>query len=304
MRLFFIFFFSTIIALNVNAQRDYIEVSNEVKDDRYEFYGINTSSRVITVVVFFPKLQYLRSTSRLPFVAAIQPGRKRLFQLEKDGTGTPDFSYRYWSFYGVANPKVKDVLYAMPFKAEGKIKVMKVQQARELLGQEGTEGFRYYSFRLEPGTVITAARGGRIERIVSDNQGNDNSLDYTRKRNQIEVRHKDGTLGVYQNFANGSSKVKKGDDVLTGQALALADDNSKTGRGSLIFGITYLEVKVEDDRDPKEWSTLKYVHPKFKLQSGEEYIDFSKEYGSFVDEALITQEMSKREKKKYLKSKN
>lgn len=301
--LLFLVTISFLTASKVNAQRDYIEVSNEVNDDRYEFSASNTSSRVISVVVFFPKLQYLRSTSRLPFVAAIEPGRTRLFELQQDGTGRPDFSYRYWSYYGVANPKVKDVLYALPFQTERKVKVLPVQQAEELIGQDGIEDFKSYAFRLKAGETIVAARGGRVERIVTDNQSDDTSLSFTRERNRIEIRHKDGTLGVYQNFENGSNMVSKGEDVLAGQPLALAHKGSEFGTASLMFGVTYLEIKVVNDNDPKDWSKIKYVLPKFKSQSGEKYIDFSEEQTSYLDEDLITQEMSKREKKKYLKSK-
>jgi len=299
----FLFLFAVAIATApyAIAQRDYIGVSNEVNDDRYEFSASNTSSRVISVVVFFPKLQYLRSTSRLPYVGAVQPGRTRLFELQQDGAGTPDFSYSYWSYYGLANPKVKDVLYSMPFQTARKVKVGPVIQSKEMLGKEGNEDYWFYAFRLKEDETITAARGGRIERIVKDNQGDDASLTFSRKRNRIEIRHKDGTLGIYENFKNGSSKVNKGQDVLAGEPLASAHKDAETGRAALLFGVTYLQIKVVNQNDPKSWSKTKYVLPKFKSTSGDKYINFKEMQTSYIDEELITQEMSKREKKKYLK---
>ncbi len=282
-----------------------IEVSYDFdqKTGDYKFTAINTSPSYMTIVVEFNKLVGLTCNTSLPAVKVVPPGRHRLFELEKSGSGNSDFNYKFYYWTGSANPKIDDVLYTFPVSSGLQVEVREVGSIKELVKGEEDEDFYALSFDLIDGDTITAVRRGVVEQIEQGNQTDTLTYTFTRSRNFMTVRHEDGTVARYMNFKNNSAQVEKGDEVLPGTALAVATQTSTVGHARLLLDITYLAIDTKVSRNYKDWAKVKSLIPKFVAEGFEGSLKSGETYTSVINDELITQEMSKREKKKYLGSK-
>lgn len=80
--------------------------------------------------------------------------------------------------------------------------------------------FNYYAydFGMAIKDTICAARAGKVYLVV------DNGKSEGDKGNQIEILHDDGEYSVYAHILTGSALVQRGDQVQTGQPIALCGD--------------------------------------------------------------------------------
>ncbi|WP_305982248.1 peptidoglycan DD-metalloendopeptidase family protein [Roseivirga thermotolerans] len=273
------------------------------KSQEYVFEAKNLSTTYYTVVVKFNRLYNLRSSTSLPFIKAVPPGNTKLFELSKDGYGDPDYSYSVVYWKGTANPKVEDVLYALPVSSGIEVGVKPLQHLAKTFQQETPENFYAIGFSLVDGDTIRAARQGVVEEIQADNQTDNLNYTFTTERNYIRVRHEDGTVARYTNFKNNSALIEVGEELLPGDPMAIATQTSNTGEALLMFRVTYLIVDPKMSSDYKEWSSIGYVTPKFITENHEGELKPNKLYKARLTDDIITQEMSKRERKKYLSGK-
>ena len=95
----------------------------------------------------------------------------------------------------------------------------------------GKDGQMAIDFLMPIGSEVVAARAGTV-RYVSDR-----NEDFGRRFNAIYVEHEDGTTAFYGHLEQGSSKVRVGDRVAAGQAIALSG-SSGTSLEHLHFGVT------------------------------------------------------------------
>ncbi|NVJ45592.1 MAG: hypothetical protein HWE07_00650 [Cytophagia bacterium] len=284
------------------AQENAIRVNHEYDQQNEEFVisADNFSSTYYTVVIKFNKLYSLSSTTKLPAIKIVPPGTHRLFKLEKSGTGQPDFSYVYAYWKGVANPKIEEVAYTLPFSASLKARVKEIGSLSEFLNQDTDDDYYSIGFSLVDGDTILASRKGVIEAIEDQKQTENLGYTFTRDRNYIRIRHDDGTIANYWNFKNSSSLVDVGTEVLPGTPLAIAAQTGETGDALLMLSFFYLVVEPSDFTDYKEWDSYKYFQPKFAQEGGADILKDGSTYSGFINDELVTQEMSRRQKKKYL----
>lgn len=297
--------FFILFQANSFAQERVIELSYTYEERNEEFIitALNSSSTYYTVVVKFDKLFGLRANDKLPAMKVVPPGSHRLLKLEKSGSGQPDFSYRFVYWKGIANPRIEDVQYVLPFSPALEVGVKEVGSLSDYLKQDSDDDHYAIGFNMIDGDTILASRKGVVEVVEQENQTENLNYTFTRERNYIRIRHDDGTIANYQNFKNNSSFVEVGTEVLPGTPLALAIQTREMGDALMIFSVFYLVIEPDDFVDTKDWDSYKYYKPKFALKEGLEYLKVGSNYRGYINTELITQELSKREKKRYLSKK-
>ena len=129
------------------------------------------------------------------------------------------------------------------------------------------------------------------------------SFSYQASVNLITIQHKDGTNADYKVFKNNSALVREGQDVKVGQPLALATGANYSGGAHCRVSIYYLTVKPDVRTQATTWASIQSISPKFITEetSGGQVIQVGNPYTAVLNTDLITQDMTKREKKKYLK---
>lgn len=268
--------------------------------EKYIFEAQNTSNNHYTLVIYFNTINNLRASTGLPVIKTIGPGINRLFTLERSGPGSTNFDWGWVYWLGTHKAKVDDVDYVLPVTPGKKVEVVSLSSLKQTLYQEEDSTHYALGFNMVDGDTIRAVRRGVVESIQQDIQTDTLTYSFTRNRNSMRIRHEDGTVARYTNFKNNSALIEEGDEVLPGTPLALATQTNIVGDAYVLLTITYIEIEPERNVEYKEWATTKYVIPKFKTDGYQGELEPRKSYLAILNEDLITQEMSKREKKKYL----
>ena len=272
-------------ALGQSRIRVFREVDrNNVND--FIIYADNPTGTPHHVVVIFDDLVGYTPSIRKPPSMNVDIGRSKMFRLKRDElTSERSIRYHYFVYPGEANPKIKKVEYAIPLKASKEVLVRRLN-ANGPLGQESTvDEFFGLSFKGVPGDTIYAARAGRVTKK------SDSGTTF------IEVRHSDGTIGRYRNFLDNSTMVNVGDEILAGSELAVFSNSG------VQFSVRYLFYEYQQGVKNNKWYAFKYLIPKFKTENGSQELQSEFTYTAVLTDELITQEMSRKEKKNYLKSK-
>lgn len=290
------------ICINRQSQTANIEVSYryDANSDKYEFEAKNLTSSYLTIVVVFERLVNLSSNAGNPAMKVVPPGVHRMLNLEKSGSGDPDFNYRTYYWFGTANPKIEDISYVLPVDAGKTVEVRHIRHISELISQEDNPEHFALGFNLLDGDTIRAVRKGVIEQLEQENQTDTLKYAYTKSRNKIHIRHDDGTIAVYSSFKNHSAMVGIGDEVFPGSPLAIATQTSPSSDAFLILSVNYLVLMPTSMENYKEWGSNKSFIPKFMVEGYEGELQTNQKYTAILNEELVSQEMTKRQKKKYL----
>ncbi len=271
----------------------------------YVIYATNPTGKDHHVVVVFDELVGYETTMNPPAVN-IGIGRSKLFKLKRDELSSQaNFQYKYYVYPGVANPKLKEVDYALPVKHGMETQVFNLTDANVTFRQKTRPNDFYgLAFKGNAGDTISAARGGRVIKVVQGKVTEGENIVFSKSKNVIEIRHNDGSVGQYNIFESGSAMVKEGEDILTGTPLALiSGENYELGTHFRLL-IFYLSFEYNKTMKSKDWYMYKYITPEFVTEShGAVQLSNRSIYRALLNDDLITQEMTKRERKKYLRSK-
>lgn len=255
----------------------------------------NISSNNITVLILFDRFMGVMSTEPLPYVKSFGPGVKRLLTLKRTSTAQADFNFNMYYTYGFANPEIKEIDYSLPFSGQSNIKVTQTKYvAPQEYGDKEAE-FHGVNFAVPEGSEIIASRGGKVV-LVED------KYDAGQNENRISVLHLDGTIGNYLGIQKESSKVNVGDEILMGTPLAMAQKNDNNGI-QLLFSLSYLKIEPDLNTEMSTWSTTVFMKPTFHTKENTEALTSGNVYSSFLDDDMVTQEMSRKDRKKYLSDK-
>lgn len=286
------------------AQQRKISVSYEKNsNDDYVFYAENNTSQRYTVVIYFNTLLGLNPDTKLPAVKIARQGRTRLFRLSKSGIGSPSFNWGWAYQKGTGNPKIVDFTYALPVAPEKQTQAIELSSLNENYGDgERPEGFYAIGFTLEEQDTIFASRGGKVISIDQSNNVDGDNMTFSRTRNKIEIEHEDGTIGSYSIFKANSAMVEVGEEILMGDPLALAGGAQYTRGHQVRLQVYALYYDKEAAEYSKDFFDYQSVLVKFKTTEGDaKILEGNIKYRGYIDDEMITQEMSKRQKKRYLK---
>lgn len=238
------------------------------------------------------------STEKLPFIQAIEAGETRkMFRLKQASTSYPDYSYKLHHFYGYANPVIKEVDYTLPYGKGLSVKTEDVSYSPQIKYYDNETKFYGTNFLIPQGEIIHAARGGKVI-LIEDRY---NSGD---KHNRIAIQHADGTVANYIGFNRNTTQVKIGQELMMGAPLAESQGKGHDGI-SLLFTVSYIKVEPRSDsQNVSDWISNVFIKPRYSTEEGITVLKSGNSYTCIRSVSLITQEMTRREKKNYLSEKN
>jgi len=92
-------------------------------------------------------------------------------------------------------------------------------------------------FRMPAGTLVYAAREGRVLKTESAHTASCFMAECERFANFVEIRHPDGTIGKYYHLQAGSVLVTAGQYVRRGDPIARSGDTGYSTAPHLHFGV-------------------------------------------------------------------
>jgi len=293
---FILLFISTITCAQTSGIKKAV-YSKKNKDGNYEFYAENKDAFNKVVFINFKKLTNSSFGNNRIYSKTIKPGKNVLFVLEKSDEDKPmSFSYHYELKKGCKKVEINnDIKYLLPVSPYKKTRV-KFRTYKNLKNSEedSPKDFNLMSFNMHEGDTVFASRSGLIsldEVKHIDMYGNilENELF------SISIMHKDCSFSTYSFMK--SLLINLGEFVIAGHPIGIA-------KGSISFKLYYLEPTAEKDKETNKIyydNNLRYVPVHFDLAKGETKLDSTKSYQPIHRFETITQEMSKREVKKYKK---
>ena len=220
-------------------------------------------------------------------VQTIGRGRKDLVTLVKNGATLGSTAYTTRSYRGNINKKVNpDFVYALPVQSGDSIR-FRVHRKERFTS--------LFSFKYATSDTVYACRAGR----VCDNRLTDTSTKTLYRMERIFIYHNDGSIGEYFQFSK--PLVYPGDDVKMGQPIAILESHEK-GRTAVAFSVYFLDKNMIDSGSGQVHSSIVPIfhsanHGDVKLEEKTTYISEG------VTEEMLLQDMSKKEREKYMKNK-
>lgn len=284
-----------IVTFQAYSQKN-VTMSSSYNQNRevYELRVQNNTSDYYTVIVSFTKLSGLKASVPLPGVVEVGPNVSKVaITLSKVGLGQPDFSYSYRYYKGCYDPEPDDeVAYALPISRDKKVKPRKINYIFSAMTEkENPENWNGVKFIMDPGDTIFATRRGMVQKVE------DNS-----DLNRMIVFNGDCTYTKYENFKSGTILVKVNETVNVGDALGIVSE-AKPQEVSGVYVLSYtFSVKDMLARGEEKLSST-YFPIKWMTEEGliEDW-DYTAEYTSKVTDEIIMQEMTKKERKRWLKN--
>lgn len=279
----------TLSALNLHlfAQGDRaISLMTDVEDSSLKFSTKNDDYCEYYVSVDLSRVIGFRY-ARTPYKATVQRGTHLLLTLKWDGSQHTSTQIYYKSFRGNPNKVINtDFLYALPVRTGDSVTVASYHSDNLL------------TFRFDltnAGDTIYASRGGIV---CSDHIFDTSVKGYNKPRNIITISHADGSFGEYTEFTE--PLVSPGRKVKMGDPIALSQKNNKFYK-FVNFSVYFL------DKNKLELEIAnKHTHftPRFATKTIDKLtLEPNTTYVSSLSDEMLMQDMSNREKKKFLKSK-
>jgi murein DD-endopeptidase MepM/ murein hydrolase activator NlpD len=195
-------------------------------------YVRNLERSEITMTFDF-SLVNLKGDVRFPYTATFGPGETEAFALTP---ADPDrqWEYSYTNYYklGSMDAVPDDFVYSLPYKPGSTYRVTQ--------GYDGSfshKGSNKYAidWKMPEGTPVYAARGGLVVKVKDDSDQGGGSVEFDRFNNYVLIRHPDGTLGHYCHLRKGGVKVASGQNVQTGDLIALSGNTGFSSGAHLHF---------------------------------------------------------------------
>ena len=296
-------------AFMLSAQNYKVTVDRNIQDVRGAksavFSATNASPAHQTIILELTGGSYLRANSSLPVITTIGPGRTNLITLT-EVNGAPGYTYKYVE--GCLGTKPKEVVYLLPVAPGKQTRIDTLSNVNTLyFGRQHPENWLAFSMTAEPGDTIFASRRGMVTKVESEQVSEIKSgLTYSSYRTHLIVEHEDCTRANYELFEKEGIMVAEGQYVEAGEPLGLVQDGKAYVSGAHLRFMVYYPDLTRDVLKGIMKSNgfpyaFKYISPLFL---GVGIPESGKTYTSEHPEDIITQEMSKREIKRWKKEKS
>lgn len=216
-----------------------------------------------------------------------------------------NFSYSYSYIRGHPNPKVdENFTYVLPFKKGEHIKIYESTNLKETYFN-AKKDLKWKSFVVDrdyADTIYNMRKGIVVDIKAKYKTTPSDTYVYTSKMNSVTVEHKDGTVSRYIGFKKESIFVKLGQTVYPQTKLGALDIfNDSTYR--LYFDVAYLKkVDFDEKKLINSESQREHVTPLFFSSNGSIKLNHNKVYTVEINESVLFEEFTKKEKKKYKNS--
>lgn len=206
-------------------------------------------------------------------IKVLRPGKTTVYTQKKSEV---ESAYRYGKKYYLYRGRYPKsdfdpfFVYALPLKTDSKV-IWRI---------DTSEPKRTLQFKVEPRDTVYASRSGVACRTLSEKDG-------------VLLYHNDHTFAGYLNLSEVF--VVPGQEVVTGEPIGLA------GHRGVSLTIFFLDRNLFT---VDKYIVHPYTHisPVFRTDKGDIRLEENVEYKAVVDDALIMSEMSKAEKKRYVKN--
>jgi hypothetical protein len=302
MKFFLIILVGVIFTLPTNAQSNLISLQTEYTSEGDAIIYSNSQASVYyTLKIKFSSLVGYSSNVFNPHITKADPGRNQILKLTQDknaGSRMLSYGYTYYAGSAFRKPPINFVHYMLPVSPGKTTRVTKVESLSDLLGQKSENQFYTQGFTYDLGDTICATRAGIVYNIndqLKQGEGRDNL--YTDSRNKIYIQHKDGTLGHYTILSPIKSLVQNGDFVIPGQPIAIF--NKLSIKYTMLFSVYYLneeKIRVDVPKDVYDALPISYYLNENALSTK---LVENQKYDSKIAPVIISEELNKREKKKF-----
>lgn len=210
--------------------------------------------------------------------------------------GSYSVTYRPGKLNPIPNQKI---IYRLPFTVKDSLTCYTLSNVMEKYLKDTTSVvWKSYQFLLHKGDTVFAMRKGLVVKVVDSYDVPERDYSLT-KSNAIYIEHADGTIASYSVLAKNSFMVKEGDEVLPGTPLALAGSISASKYQVRI--LVYYNVSNNKFAGNRSILLYAYVDPLFATSVGVKRLVRGDKYRPVCPSEHLTSEMSKKEKRKYLK---
>jgi murein DD-endopeptidase MepM/ murein hydrolase activator NlpD len=144
------------------------------------------------------------------------------------------YNYRYyWEYGGRRNSTTNDADYAMPFRPGRYVVLQGPRGSYSHFAGGGSENA--VDWDVPEGTIICAAREGRVVGVRDDSTVTGTDPKYKPLGNYVIIKHADGTFADYHHLKPGGAKVKLGDQVKVGEPIGLSGNTGFSTKPHLHF---------------------------------------------------------------------
>jgi murein DD-endopeptidase MepM/ murein hydrolase activator NlpD len=281
----FVFVFSGLFAQLVEVQATY----NSVGD--VDFIAYNNSQAPLFLNIDFADLENTTFNETLPYIKLVVPGFNTLFTLQREpGAEAPRFNYqiKYYRSNPFAIPDL-DFPYLIPFEPGKKVTVFDVKSISGFWGSEEPGSWVATGFNVSPGQTIISSRNGTVVEVTGQSRNSNPESWYHTWNNSITILQPDGTLICYHGVEDKTDQLKTGQKVYAGKPI-----------GTVLPNVSSLIVLIWQNRlNSKE---LRFIIPQFITEKEKtEILSSSREYKVIHPESVRGLEMTKREKRRYLR---
>lgn len=268
-------------------------VAEQDQDRNLTLISFNKSSIPYTIRIEFLKLENLESMEGRIIFAVAEPGKSILTKLRSiyvnEKTG---FQYNTQLYKGNIKAISLDLPTYLPPVEVGKSLAMRPLTV-SAQGYTTTPYAGVGFFVNEPVTVCAPRKGIVSEIQIGINNTNSGPSSWDTE-NYVELYHADGTFSRISGLAPGSAKVEVGDLVFPGQAIGMSSPVSDQD----LHLVKMIQSRWEMGNFKMEWINFPVqIYISSQESSSEATVT---EFTSQHPENLITQEMDKKELKRYL----
>lgn len=189
--------------------------------------------------------------------------------------------------------------YLLPFSKGVRVEVQKSCYIGGEIRSGLPNNWVSYQFLAEKEEAVLASRRGTVV-DVQDIFFPDSSL-YIRFKNQqnyVLIKHLDGSVACYMGLKKGSVKVERGQKVTPHIQLGLTAKYNTKEENQMCFILFYSNLKEEHLLSNQKYS---FLNPVFYTSKGKVILSPNYYYQSDFTDDIMMKELSRREKKKYLK---
>lgn len=295
-----------LFSLGAYSQRS-IEVRYEVDCNGSIKFVCDNYKRCDQILkVKFPVLENLKANRALPFISTVPPGKSTLFTLTKINLRNGiEFRYDFVHADGKYKPKIKaDFPYLIPVENGKKVKTKEVNGHNRMVSIRNKAKFYSYGFEMNAGDTIYAARAGAVCDIFGKSRVNKSPV-MTKKDVAVRVYHKDGTFGKYFRVDGNNLFVELGQQINAGDPIGLVyHDYRFNGKPFVVFTLSRTDYDRIDDFIVGSKIITPISLPVMFVNNQTELniLKPETEYISSHTPEVITKEMGRRKRKKWLKA--
>lgn len=288
------FLFMLLGAVFVEAQNNNPITVTYDRTDRGDvtFWAENTMYTPCTVTISFTKLT--NTTSIVEGESKdilVGYGKRELITLRPAlPNNSVGFSYRTLSRKGDIHARVDtNYVYLLPIPAGKTVRMNRMVSVESLVKKKESQRVTGVAFKTNDGDTITAARGGLVTDVQDHSASTAEKKSFNATENYVEVYHKDGSFARYKLFRNGGIFVTPGDEIIPGQPMGIIGGSNYNQGSHLRFSIYSPSLERYS------------FFPSFYLGGEKTGRPVDRElYVAEHPKEFVMQEMSKKEKKRYL----